>query len=1404
MSIRGNHSPSSLTKSALNRAVVRYIPKELSKYAKLSNDNFEEAGNDGKDELEWMLKNSDNMLRMYGSGEELAENLRIYIGFSSNGWIDYDPIEPYNSIITEFRSLGSDSFIPKSHMFAILHHMLYLNVGAVKYPGVYHAILSILLKSIESRNAGNLEFVKRSAFEKLLDKLNDELYERRIFIKQPQQIPNFEIYSFLSKFDACLVIIDHFKKLIPVWKDEYNQLEILVLKLLEQHYPDNIEELHFAMNRSTFMVNYVDGIISSYPDLFLPYDRVKNPDHPIAVRVFQDKDQEFLMKSELFDAINLVNPNSKKHEDSNGKLLTLKFKSIRKDFGDEVKRIEFVVALIQRTKHAAVPIQTPSGDHCILAADALFEILNRLIFCHRIFQKFQESTWPVLSTHLAPLAEFFSAHEKSPFFVTMEKVESIEASIMNSLKNYKKIPANSVRNAKKDGFTVQNLKNELANLGVSSLFPEIQDYAEAVYSEVFNAKKQEFLRTCDLFDAVEKCLLICIFKRVPSLQLFLHSQHACHRLPNLHCNHCSAVPQRKKFKETTWKDFGYNGNSYSYLSPHIETIILPDGQNTSLQPNILQFGPEISSEFRYFLLDLDDHCAVSCVDLTDDFMMKMVVNLDTFQKFHPKKKIYIRAIPMGNDKRDETRRVFAEEVLDLIPVVLRQQSTPLKKNDERLNNYRNSWKMPKYSVKTISLTEFWYILEEFDVDKSKITIVPDPTYENTSYQMIADFEHEYLKIRSPCGNWVIRKEQAAFKIFESAICEIDHDTKKCVDYSNCLKLRNEVISAIRQCLEYDEGAYIELKKVEVMISIFRNQNSFKERANYALFQRLKLMEIDGLVPMDEFLYEFSKQKFDHFFGGDMEWIQDPENISVWKGYEWYLNACLEDFQGQEEDNFDVVKAIREEIPFRIPPDESFLEKMKPDVCPIENFFACEREQSMPDDVDRKKKKKKTPKKKTEVKVAPESPDDTQKTLVPEEASPEIGVNHSNNCRGTSEEVSEEAPERSTPTSGDVQKTSPLKKAPAVDITQSKCCTKCLRTSEMCNVAKKELKMTQNKLEKYEKKAKRTEEVEIQMREMEAEMKRMKKELKEKELEIKKEKCDNQDLKISILKLEAKNAKMQLEEKNHSISQHELLERVTDISDQLKTEKEKNELMKIQLEQNEEKLKSETREKERGFEELRAVLSIMSTEMELVQRDNRNLLEQIASTPEAPPTPTVPGSSSEGQPCHHRFALFRFQRIKDSLCHKKQLKQAKEMVEKMKSCTDLVEIHHIADYEYYQFEGKLLKYVKEVELNIQSIKETCDVSTVTPLPENPEFSKRFVNLYWRIINNQPITSSEIEVSDSECFICTEEMVSDQKTLQCEKCKKVTHHKCASKWLKINRSCPNCREKMLDPEEFPNLG
>ncbi|CAP23364.1 Protein CBG02204 [Caenorhabditis briggsae] len=110
--------------------------------------------------------------------------------------------------------------------------------------------------------------------------------------------------------------------------------------------------------------------------------------------------------------------------------------------------------------------------------------------------------------------------------------------------------------------------------------------------------------------------------------------------------------------------------------------------------------------------------------------------------------------------------------------------------------------------------------------------------------------------------------------------------------------------------------------------------------------------------------------------------------------------------------------------------------------------------------------------------------------------------------------------------------------------------------------------------------------------------------------------------------------MQLAEKNHSISQSELLEKITNLlSHQLRNEKERNELMDLQLQQNEDE-NGDSREVKRPC--------ITLTDIESIQRDNRNLRDQIASTPEAPPTPPVSKSFSDGQPNHHRFALFRFQ------------------------------------------------------------------------------------------------------------------------------------------------------------------
>lgn len=118
-------------------------------------------------------------------------------------------------------------------------------------------------------------------------------------------------------------------------------------------------------------------------------------------------------------------------------------------------------------------------------------------------------------------------------------MKKIKESVCLSLGKDASRPAKEVRNAKSDGFTLQNLKNELKHLGLTETFTEIQDYAKDVYVDVYAVKKKYNLRTCDLFDAIEQCQLICVLNRSEKLKKFVHNQRGCERVPGLNCADCA-------------------------------------------------------------------------------------------------------------------------------------------------------------------------------------------------------------------------------------------------------------------------------------------------------------------------------------------------------------------------------------------------------------------------------------------------------------------------------------------------------------------------------------------------------------------------------------------------------------------------------------------------------------------------------------------------------------------------------------------------------------------------------------------------------------------------------------------------------------------------------------------------
>ncbi|NP_494743.3 FRIGIDA-like protein [Caenorhabditis elegans] len=223
-------------------------------------------------------------------------------------------------------------------------------------------------------------------------------------------------------------------------------------------------------------------------------------------------------------------------------------------YGDQVKSIEFIQHPIQRAKHKAVPIEDlKPGSYCILAVDALFELFNEIIWGSRVFEKHKV---PKIIEYVLKIPTLlFKSELRFPHFIKTAHLHRLLASFEVSLSSFH-FPANpvkEVRNAKADhGFTLQNLKNELTYLGLTETFPDITDYAEIAYNEVMRVKKEMLLRTCDLFDAIEHCQLLCIFNRSPFLKQFLHNQKACHRLVGLHCDLCIKEKVEKSENQEAW------------------------------------------------------------------------------------------------------------------------------------------------------------------------------------------------------------------------------------------------------------------------------------------------------------------------------------------------------------------------------------------------------------------------------------------------------------------------------------------------------------------------------------------------------------------------------------------------------------------------------------------------------------------------------------------------------------------------------------------------------------------------------------------------------------------------------------------------------------------------------------
>uniref|UniRef100_A0A1I7TGS5 RING-type domain-containing protein n=2 Tax=Caenorhabditis tropicalis TaxID=1561998 RepID=A0A1I7TGS5_9PELO len=466
----------------------------------------------GLSAIRQILNNSNQQLRMYGTAEEFAENLKIFRDFPCAH--EFFKTNKFLSSAVLYDNLKGEKFISKLDLHIVLQNMA-LKIFSERCPAhIRDSVLSLLEEHIQ-KYSSSLEFVK---------------FDEKWFEEMEKQIGEAEKFCPVFKYDYAQV-----KRQLT--SGDFTRVVSKIPRFVSKPRTKSKE------NAVCDILKYFYGFIgqNDRPELLDGFIVLTILNEVTAVRVFEDGTQRFVMKAELFNAIS--NSVGNKFKEDPNLFTTISMEEVERIYGHRVKHVEFFPTPITRAKHRAVPVKGyTQQEFGILATDHLLENFHDLIIGQKIFQKFKNRDWSILSGMFEAFSrDFYNPDCKTPYFICKDAKIQATYAFGSLLSTIEPLPAKDIRNAKIDGFTLQNLKNELNHLGLTMAFPEVVDHAEAVYSAVDRLKKGKYLSTSDLFEAVFHSQLVCIVNRMDKLKTFLHNQNGCGRVLGYTCELCQKM-----------------------------------------------------------------------------------------------------------------------------------------------------------------------------------------------------------------------------------------------------------------------------------------------------------------------------------------------------------------------------------------------------------------------------------------------------------------------------------------------------------------------------------------------------------------------------------------------------------------------------------------------------------------------------------------------------------------------------------------------------------------------------------------------------------------------------------------------------------------------------------------------
>ncbi|PIC11712.1 hypothetical protein B9Z55_005117 [Caenorhabditis nigoni] len=220
--------------------------------------------------IQLLIDKSNGNLRMYGTAEELLENLNIFKNFPANLTFFDNSMECYQTRPRIFKSFNNEEYIAKSDLFVILQNMI-IELGPVK---IIHValFLAFYLKTHEKKVENSMEFVK---FDKnFFDEIEKEFKEK---VSTDDALAARVLHGFVEFANLSQAqIVEKFQELIP---SALSRRTHFFINRLTNFFNSAAEGLRFGMPGVwailSLQIKALKSVIDRNPNMFCHVTKIQ-------------------------------------------------------------------------------------------------------------------------------------------------------------------------------------------------------------------------------------------------------------------------------------------------------------------------------------------------------------------------------------------------------------------------------------------------------------------------------------------------------------------------------------------------------------------------------------------------------------------------------------------------------------------------------------------------------------------------------------------------------------------------------------------------------------------------------------------------------------------------------------------------------------------------------------------------------------------------------------------------------------------------------------------------------------------------------------------------------------------------------------------------------------------------